>query len=214
MATGSATSLPLLPWRRGRRSRVTRKAVHGHMRVHQGEKQEKGRPSMHLALGWASTGKRVGNGNSRAVTVAFAPKEEAVDNSRAIVLAVPQPQPTAAAARTEPIHDGEHTTIMVAEANPPNQFVYHDHLPAAAPYVGGANHHVPPQPAAAPVQPLALFPEAAQAGGPYRCKFEGCNMEYKTHQGLGVALGGHMRAHYNGKVEKPTDAEEQDGGSD
>uniref|UniRef100_A0A0E0I3C5 C2H2-type domain-containing protein n=1 Tax=Oryza nivara TaxID=4536 RepID=A0A0E0I3C5_ORYNI len=52
----------------------------------------------------------------------------------------------------------------------------------------------PPPPAAMPVLPQARLPApgASRSGGPYKCKYEGCNMEYKTHQGLGGHVAGHI----------------------
>uniref|UniRef100_A0A0E0LKM4 C2H2-type domain-containing protein n=1 Tax=Oryza punctata TaxID=4537 RepID=A0A0E0LKM4_ORYPU len=50
-----------------------------------------------------------------------------------------------------------------------------------------------PQPTVAPaVQHLAPLPGAYRSGGPYRCKYEGCGMEYKMHQGLGGHVAGHI----------------------
>uniref|UniRef100_A0A0E0LMY8 C2H2-type domain-containing protein n=1 Tax=Oryza punctata TaxID=4537 RepID=A0A0E0LMY8_ORYPU len=55
------------------------------------------------------------------------------------------------------------------------------------------HHAPPPQPTTAPaVQHLAPLPGAYRSGGPYRCKYECCGMEYKTHQGLGGHVAGHI----------------------
>jgi hypothetical protein len=54
----------------------------------------------------------------------------------------------------------------------------------------------PPLPllaAAAWVHPLARLPRVSRSGGPYRCKYEGCGMEYKTHQGMGGHVAGHIK---------------------
>uniref|UniRef100_A0A0E0JS05 C2H2-type domain-containing protein n=1 Tax=Oryza punctata TaxID=4537 RepID=A0A0E0JS05_ORYPU len=175
----------------------SRKAVHGHMRVHQAEKDKE--PSLHLALGWASTGKRGANGNARAVTVAFAPMEQVVDDddTRAIVLAPAQPPPPMLATAVARTNLDEPSAVMVAaEANHPNQVVEDNHhLPAAAPYVSAAHHRAP-------------VPEAGQ-GGPYRCKVPGCNMEYRTHQGL----GGHVAGHINREKQAVAAAAAAQGGS-
>ncbi|KAL5226723.1 hypothetical protein ABZP36_014988 [Zizania latifolia] len=202
------------------------------------------------------------SGSQGSSSVVIAPKDE-VDNSMAIVVAepvLPIAQPIAVA-RTN-LFGGQGSSSAQPISNEsnesPNQVVAHQQA-AAAPYAA-AKHHSPPQPAAAPPQ-LLLLPRAAQgdqaSGPPYRCKVEGCNMMYDTHQGLGghaaghanrvkqeaaalavnggntdakpehkhpckvchreflrgVALGGHMRKHYAGKliIQKQKQQQQQHG---
>ncbi|KAL5226902.1 hypothetical protein ABZP36_015167 [Zizania latifolia] len=186
----------------------SRQAMHGHLRVHALRKHQE--LDKKQPVNWASTDKR-GTKGSKAVIARFAPKDE-VGNSVTNVVAEPVLPfaPPIAVARTNlsgsqgsssaviaPKDEvGNSMAIVVVEpVLPIAQPITHQQA-AAAPYAA-TNHHSPPQPAATLPQ-LLLLPRAAQgdqaSGPPYRCKV--CNREFLK----GVALGGHMRKHYPGKL--------------
>ncbi|KAL5227982.1 hypothetical protein ABZP36_016247 [Zizania latifolia] len=175
-----------------RREFGSRQTVRGHMRVHalcKHQKLDEKQP-----INWASTDKRGRKGRS----VVIAPKDEAVGNSVANVVVepvLPVAQPIAVARTNLSGSQGSNSVVIapkdevdksmaivvVGTILPIAQPIVHQQA-AAAPYAT-ANHHSPPQPAAAPQ--FLLLPRAAQgeqaSGPPYRCKVEGCNMVYDTH---------------------------------
>ncbi|XP_040384178.1 zinc finger protein 219-like [Oryza brachyantha] len=149
----------------------SRNAVHGHMRVHQGEDKEK-----------ASTGKCRRGGHCRAVAVAFpVSNEELEGGERALRPELAQVAAAVATAYPVPVRDEPSL----------NQVFDDHHVRAAAPNLAAGAHHDAPAPPQLARPWAQLLPEAPH-GGPYRCKYEGCYKEFETHQGLGGHVAGHI----------------------
>ncbi|EEE55780.1 hypothetical protein OsJ_04353 [Oryza sativa Japonica Group] len=156
----------------------SRKAVHGHMRVHQADKDKEKEPSLHLALGWTSTGKPRRQRQRPFCHRRLGPHGTSLWRTRP-----GRHGPSC----LEPAGQAQPQPMVVAEAaNPPNPVADDNHrlpVPAAVPYVGAA---------AAPARRRARPKRNAGQGGPYRCSYPGCKGEYRTHQGLGGHVAGHI----------------------